>query len=356
MQTYDEILKRMYDAYYKKMDVYPDEASDIGIRMQVLAGEVFSAEVQLEWLKNQMFPQTATGEYLERHALQRGLVRKSATKASGDIKFYLQHIYSTDIEIPEGTVCATNGENPVRFITTETVFVKAGTLGTLAPVEALTAGAQSNVAQGEVCLVVTPIPGVSYVENEFKITGGTDAESDEQLRARVLDSYINIPNGTNKAFYKRCALEVDGVTAVGVIPKARGAGTVDVLIMTQDGEPSQALIKKVKNHLSAMREINVDIDVGVLKKFACNVHVYISVKSGYEFIKVRESCIKAIKKYFSLLDAGETVYLSQIGQYIHDVDGVENYTFENNLTKDMTVPENSVAISNVISVTERVIR
>ena len=38
-----------------------DEVSETAIRLKVLAGEIYSAQVNLEWLKNQMFADTASG-------------------------------------------------------------------------------------------------------------------------------------------------------------------------------------------------------------------------------------------------------------------------------------------------------
>lgn len=353
MQTYEEILKRMYDKYEEKTHTRPDSASDIGIRMQVLAGEIFSAQTELEWLKNQMFPHTATGEYLDRYALQRGLSRKQGVKAVGEIEFYLAELSKNDVEIPKGTICATRGEDSVRFITTESVTIKSGRLATLAPIEALNIGKNGNVAAKEITVLVTPVVGIDHIQNDYKMTDGSDEENDEQLRLRVLDSYVNIPNGTNKAFYKKSALEVEGVSAVGVIPKNRGVGTVDVFVMSQNGEPSDALLNKVKEHLSELREINVDIEVKPLQKSGVNVYAYLGIKKGYDFETVRENCNASLNEYFSLLDAGETVFLSDVGEYIMKAEGVLNYTFVKNFASDVKISSDHIAVPGLFYLGER---
>ena len=68
MESYDSILKRMEDAYEEKSGCRPEAVSDIGLRLRVLAGEIYRAQEQVAWLKRQAFPQTAEGEYLDRHA------------------------------------------------------------------------------------------------------------------------------------------------------------------------------------------------------------------------------------------------------------------------------------------------
>lgn len=89
MITYDEIYNRMKSEFSAKSKYDFDEASDAAIRMRVLAGEIFNAMTNIEWLKNQMFVATASGEYLDYFASQRGLERKQAQKAQGELTFFI---------------------------------------------------------------------------------------------------------------------------------------------------------------------------------------------------------------------------------------------------------------------------
>ena len=147
METYSEILERMIEEYKMKTGTVPDRASDIGIRMEVLAGEIFTAQAEMNWLKNQMFPNTAEGEYLDLHAQQRGLTRKSGTKAVGTVEFSAEKTLSYDIGIPEGTVVATGGDDPVRFVTVEDTVIEAGEKTASVSVEALEEGLRGKQDQ-----------------------------------------------------------------------------------------------------------------------------------------------------------------------------------------------------------------
>ena len=95
MITYDEIYNRMKSEFSAKSKYDFDEASDAAIRMRVLAGEIFNAMTNIEWLKNQMFVATASGEYLDYFASQRGLERKQAQKAQGEITFFSMNLLKT---------------------------------------------------------------------------------------------------------------------------------------------------------------------------------------------------------------------------------------------------------------------
>ena len=75
MESYNNILARMNNAYKDTTGYTPDEYSDTGIRMRILAGEVFNLCSNIDWLKKQLFATTAEGEYLDYHAEERGLKR-----------------------------------------------------------------------------------------------------------------------------------------------------------------------------------------------------------------------------------------------------------------------------------------
>lgn len=59
MESYGSVLERMQQTFQELAGFSADDASDLGIRLKVLAGEVYSLLNGVEWLKNQMFPQTA---------------------------------------------------------------------------------------------------------------------------------------------------------------------------------------------------------------------------------------------------------------------------------------------------------
>ena len=71
MNSYEEILQRMEEAYEQKSGCKVADVSEVGLRMRVLAGELYRLETSLDWLERQAFPQTASGEQLDLHGAQR---------------------------------------------------------------------------------------------------------------------------------------------------------------------------------------------------------------------------------------------------------------------------------------------
>lgn len=63
MESYEEILQRMEDAYEQESGHRAEDVSDTGLRLKVLAGELYRLRAQVAWLERQAFPQTASGEW-----------------------------------------------------------------------------------------------------------------------------------------------------------------------------------------------------------------------------------------------------------------------------------------------------
>ena len=80
METYEAILERMRAEYEKKSGSPPEDASDLGLRLQILAGELYRLQGKLDWLKRQAFPHTARGVQLDLHGAQRGVKRRGALR------------------------------------------------------------------------------------------------------------------------------------------------------------------------------------------------------------------------------------------------------------------------------------
>ena len=117
------------------------------------------------------------------------------------------------------------------------------------PAQAVEAGAGGNVIAGTVTLLSAMPVGVVQCTNPTAFSGGCDAESDEALRGRVLASYQRLPNGANAAYYEQGgdALSRCGGGEGG--GRARGIGTVNVVIATHAGVPDAALLAAVETDL-----------------------------------------------------------------------------------------------------------
>ena len=337
METYEEIYQRMSGRYRQESGASFDEASDIAIRLRVLAGELYNMQTSMEWLKRQLFPSRATGEFLDRFARQRGLTRRSATKATGMLRFSVNETKSAPVVIPAGTAVSTDGERPVRVYTTADSEIPPFSYSALVPAEAEQAGYSGNINAFTARIPVSVPAMVDSVTNPGAFFGGADTESDTALRERILDSYIDRPNGMNAAYYKALALSVDGIDKVGVLSKARGVGTVDVYVKGVDGEVSDAKLAQVQQVLSDARELNVNVQAAKAYHLFYDMTVQVRAKPGFTHEEVEEKMTAAFEDYVNHIPMGEKLYLSKLGVYLMETGCIETYVFDVSMV-DMTAP------------------
>lgn len=350
MYSYDEISTRMKDQFTALAGYSPDDASDIGIRMKVLAGEVYSLCSAIDWLKMQTFAQSAQGEQLDLRAQERGLQRKQPINAVGNINFSRSEPLWYNAAIELGTVCSTAGENPVRYITTQEAILQSGALSVSVPAKAEQGGRSGNTQPGTVTVMVTPPPAITGVSNAAAFTGGVDKESDSELRSRLMQSYASISNGTNAAFYRECALKYDGVYSVGVVPRENGAGTIGIYLGGRGGVPSADVIAKVQSGLNQLREVNVDVTVTAAQTVAMNMEVAITPADGVATEDANSACAQAITDYFDTLAVGEPFVVAALGVQILSTGKVKNYLFSNAVTADRKMYANQLAVCGTVHI------
>ena len=328
MTSYDEILTAMQEKYYEKTGFFADDASDIGIRLKVLATQLSSLANNINDMQVQIFPQTAMGEHLNYHAQTRGLRRKAAVPASGMLRFSRGVPSPTGSVIPVGVVCAiSRGDDGIelRFKTTAQVTLPAGETFVDVPAEATHGGAFTNAAPNSITVMITPVQGVSGITNPAAFTGGVDGETDEQLRARLLRSFGQISNGTNAAFYYDFAMGFDGVASAKVVPRVAGKGTVGVYVAGQGTTAPEALVTSLRTQLKAAKEINVDVSVQSARLKRVNITLELDGKSGADFDTLKLACQEKLKSYFAQLSVGQSLLLAGIADSLYHVDGLYNY-------------------------------
>lgn len=321
--TVEELYGQMVDTFQRETGLALAGDGDMAVRLYAVAAQLYALYVQADWVGRQCFPQTAQGDYLDKHAQLRGLERRAATAAVGVLSFETDHPPEADLSIPEGTVCMTAAQ--VRFETTEAGVLKAGQTSAQVRARAVEPGAAGNAAAGTVrAMAVAPV-GVSRCTNPEAFSGGLDAEGDESLRERVLETFRRMPNGANAAFYEQGALSFEGVAAAVAVPRPRGRGTVDVVVSAPSGTPSAELLAELTDYFEARREIAVDLVVRAPEIRTVDVAVRVAVAPEADPAAVLEAAEQALRSWFNGGRLGQPVLRARLGALLYGVDGVENY-------------------------------
>lgn len=207
--------------------------------LRVLA-KVFAGEAHLlygygEYISKQLFPDTAETEWLDRIAYIWGVTRKGGAYAVGVVRF----TGTNTTVIPAGTIIQTTGG--VEYSTDAEGTIAAGLVDIA--ITATEVGEAGNYSGSDALQAISPIAGVdAAIVRQGLIAGGVDPETDDELRARVIQRIQQPPMGGSKADFERWALEVDGVSKAWCyspddVPTVR-AGIVRVVIAGEGSDPT----------------------------------------------------------------------------------------------------------------------
>jgi uncharacterized phage protein gp47/JayE len=215
----------------------------------------------LDWLALQLMPDTAEREWLDRHGqiwlvnADGSLGRKSPTPSGGTVAF----TGVPGIVVPAGAqLISTDG---VLFETLEYLTIE--TQPKEVAVRALDPGDAGNQPAGALLALTNPISGVDNDAVVIDLRGGTEVESDEALRLRILDRIRQPPMGGDADDYEQWAMKIPSVTRAWCAPREMGMGTVTVRFMCDalradaGGIPTPEDVAIVEQYLDTVRPVAV---------------------------------------------------------------------------------------------------
>lgn len=209
--------------------------SDIYVLAQAIGDELEVAMANVQVMADRQMPDTATGEDLDRLVANMPMdPRKVAQGASGFVT------YSTS----SATVIAAGeeltGGNGFRYAVKTTGSYANGDSIEVVGVDT---GSESNLGEGETLRWVTipPFAAATVVVETGGLDGGSDAEGDEELRARLLAVYRNPPRSGNTGDVIRLAEESSPtVQKAFAYPAPQGPGTFAIAVVAAPTSTSKA--------------------------------------------------------------------------------------------------------------------
>ncbi len=281
------------------------------------------------------FPQHSFGEWLTLAAASRGVYRKSATYASGNL--LIKGAIGT--AIPAGTkfsnVIPADSTLTVKYYTSQKYAV-IGENGQ-AEVEVVSdeIGSTGNAQAEEITLNLSDIQNLISINNTAAFTNGIDEEDDESLLSRLLDKVRNPTSSGNKNDYKQWAKEISGVAEVEVIPLWNGPGTVQVIIVGEGGSPIPDLVGKVKEHLDPLEHegegegrapIGAVVTVITTENYLLRIDINgLEFEAGYSLQNTRHNIIKSVKEEVAKVIIGGLVRIHYVEDSIKHVVGVKDF-------------------------------
>ncbi|MCM1285175.1 MAG: baseplate J/gp47 family protein [Acetobacter sp.] len=320
-RTKDEIFDEMKQYYSSLCKEKLDKNSVQSRIMEALATEIYAIYCYSDYIFNQAFAHTATGEYLDKQADLRGLTRKTPSKAAGTLTFYINEPVDYDIEISNNVICSAADKPYLQYITDNACVIPAGETSASVDATAISTGIDFNVNAGEITVMVNAPVGISKVSNEHAFTGGYDTEDDESLRYRIINHYRYSPNGVSSQFMENAVLDLDFVTDC-FIPRTDNYGEITVYVSTKTGSLSDDEKAQVTDALAISELVGAVVDVvnAQLDDFVIDVNM--KIRQGYTKDKITKHIDKFIEEEYANSRIGRAFSLKNIERRALTVDGV----------------------------------
>ena len=283
---------------------------------------------------NNMTVTHATGSWLDLNASNYSKVRKDARKARGNVTLSRQDAGGEAVRIPKGHVFKTikdlNGEELRYFALEETVLQKgADSVDVL--VEAEKEGTRYNVPQGQITKSLTYLGelqitnGADWLDRE-----GSDMEDEESLRVRTLRSWSELARVAIHDTYVNICEAIPGVLYVTVNDKhPRGQGTVDVIVTSEAGAATEALLEECRAACETVKAPDDDILVKSAEVVTQPIALTVTVPDSTNRDGLEDRISASILDYFQISKSrvlNELTHADLIFKVKSDVSIVRNVT------------------------------
>lgn len=284
---------------------------DVLARMH--AGATAGLYGYLDNLAGELMLDTASA-WLDRHASVWGILRKAATAVRATVT-------ATGINgsaIPIGAEMQRSDGRLYRVLAAATIA--AGIAGV--EIEAEDAGAQADLQPGMALTFTSPVAGVNAGLVVASVTNaGADEESDDQLRARLLDRVRQPPQGGTANDYVQWALAQPGVTRAWSYPQWMGLGTIGVtFVMDERADPIPLAgdVAAVQTALDLLRPVTAELFVFAPTSRPVDLTLRISPDTA----DLRAAIVAELDDFIARdAQPGATLYRSRISEAISQTVG-----------------------------------
>lgn len=228
--TRDFILQMMINYYNNK---YPDsqitdfnEGSEIRNLLESISVDIYHLESLENSMLRQAFLATATGGYLDLHGEGLNVTRSIALQAQGTVTFSISESVNYLIKIPQYTRIVDTATG-LYYETWTSCEIPIGETSVDCPVYSVVTGAGTNIpAESEFLFYDQNQFQEVSISNDAAFTGGCDAESDEDYRARLIEAKTSDGFGSRE-YYTKLG-RVKGVHDIALVDSATHTAKVIV--------------------------------------------------------------------------------------------------------------------------------
>lgn len=256
----------------------PDLDTSVGTTTRKIIDAV-SEQIAEAYIDNQVISyqydiDAKSGADLDSFVMLFGMARLPAKRASGTVTFLRSSNLSQQVAIPLGTTVSTPDSTPIVVQTVSSALMDVGVSSVDVAAQAVTPGSVGNV--GANALTVGTVAGVDSETNLSAFSGGTDQESDTQLRARWKSTVFRSLAGTQQ-MYQGIATDDPDCYQANVIGSTKT--WKEQIQVTGSGPYSgTSTIQNAKYIFSTPVFVGTDIDAGAV--FVQGVDYTLTINNG----------------------------------------------------------------------------
>lgn len=300
------------------------KGSPIEKRFEAFASELFAISCYGDYVLKQAFVSTASGDYLDKHGMERDCPRIKAKRATGTLTFYVDTPASEDIHIPIKTICSVVDKPFIQFETTENAVIPAGSTEASVNAISLSEGAENNALANTVRVMVNAPIMIVGVYNKQAFTGGTDNELDEAYRERILRHYslpldnLNIRSIENKIFERTDAIDCKVI-------RCENAGELTVVIYTDKDYITDEMRAQVVScvELASITGLRVNVIPAVMNSVQLCVDA--TINYGDDKVKITEKISNAINSVLGNAKIGRSISTTEITRQLDKIEEIRSY-------------------------------
>jgi len=311
----ETIVNELVSQFEKVLGETLQPSDERRIFLNQLAQVIVGINANINDTGNQVLLRNARGEALDAIGEMLGVKRLEAGKAKCTLKFTLAAAQSFSVTIPKGTRATPDGK--IYFATDSDLVIRAqSTEGTVLATATEAGVSHNGFAENTIKYIVDNAQFLSSVTNTTVSSGGTDEESDDNLRERIRlvpesfstagceDGYIYWAKTASADVGDVVAYSPANDTSLSEEERKAGAGKVFIYILKEDGSIPTAddtLLGEVFKVVSAKDKRPLTDKVEVLPpsavSYSVNFRYYVAAEDEMNAEEIKAAVNSAVNEY-----------------------------------------------------------
>lgn len=322
--TLPEIVARVEADFVSRLSLQgaPLRRAMVHILARVIAGAAHMLHGHLEYLSRQIFPDQSDDGFLVRQASLYGIAKNPPTYAHAVAVF----TGTNGTVITAGHVLTRS--DGAQYTTDADATISGGAASVA--VTAVTAGATPTLSAGVSLVFESPVAGVNATAevDDTGLIDGSDEESTEELRTRLIARLSDPPQGGSAADYVAWAKAVTGVTRVWVSALELGPGSVVVrFVRDNDGGgifPDAGEVTEVQTAIDEKKPVHAHVTVAAPIPDSLSITM---LKIAPNTVALQDAITSAVSDLIlrRATPQGTTIYLSEFQAAIGAVAGLTHF-------------------------------